>query len=54
MYALIKNWESEGKVGSPFIETQKVYRMYGETSKSLKAKYDVKDEYGDDEYFDGR
>lgn len=54
MYALIKKWELEGRVKSPFIETQKVYKMYGETSKSLQAKYDVRDEYGDDEYFDRR
>lgn len=54
MYALIKKWELEGREGSPFINTQKLYRLYGETSKSLQAEYDIKDEYGDDEYFDGR
>lgn len=51
MYALIKKWELTGKKGIPFIGTQRLYKLYGETSKSLQAKYDIKDEYGDDEYF---
>lgn len=54
MYALIKRWELEGKGRTPFIEMQKVYKMYGETSKSLQAQYDIRDKYGDDEYFDRR
>lgn len=54
MYALIKHWELNGKSSTPFIDTEKLYRMYGETSKSLQEKYNIKDEYGDNEYFDGR
>ncbi len=54
MYALIKYWESRGKEGTPFISKSKLYRLSGLTPEILKEQYDVRDTYGDDEYFSDR
>lgn len=54
MYSLIKIWNYNNKVGTPFITTKKLHTQYGiEADKACKL-YDIRDEYGDDEYFDGR
>ena len=54
MYAQIKAWEEKGLSKTPFITVKKMETLYKMSPDELEAKYDVKDEYGDDEYFDGR
>lgn len=54
MYALIKIWENNDKVGVPFITTKRMHSQYGIESDKICELHDIKTEYGDDEYFDGR
>lgn len=54
MYALIKVWENHYKPGNPFITTKKMYLQYGLRPDKACQLHDIKTEYGDDEYFDGR
>ncbi len=54
MYALIKIWEANDKKGTPFLSTKKLYSLYNQTPGEICKRYDVKKDYGDDEYFDGR
>lgn len=54
MYALVKLWNYNEKSGNPFITTKKMQSQYGIEAEQACKLYDIKDEYGDDEYFDGR
>ena len=54
MYALIELWKDKKETQTPFITNKKVYEIYSRTPNELEKIYDVKSEYGDDEYFDRR
>lgn len=54
MYALIKLWEANDKKGTPFLSSKKLYSLYNQTPGEICKRYDVKKDYGEDEYFDGR
>ncbi|MBR3881884.1 MAG: hypothetical protein IKJ36_01285 [Clostridia bacterium] len=54
MYALIGAWQAEKHTKSPFITLKKAEALYKKTPDELQEAYDVTEEYGDDEYFDGR
>ncbi len=54
MYALVKQSESQNRNDNPFITRQRIPGRYGVTAEELMKMHDVKQEYGDDEYFDGR
>lgn len=54
MYALIKLWEQRDKQGVPFITTKKLYEQYMLVPEKACELNNIRDQYGDDEYFDGR
>lgn len=54
MYALISAWKVNGMSKTPFITLKKAAALYGMKTEDLTKQYDIKKEYGDDEYFDGR
>lgn len=54
MYSLIKSWDENGRLGKPFITKNRLYEQYGKTAQELEAKFNIRQEYGSDEYFDGR
>ena len=54
MYALVKQSESQNRNDNPFITKQRIPGRYGVTAEELMKMHDVRQEYGDDEYFDGR
>ena len=54
MYALIKLWEANEQKGTPFLSIKKLHGAYSQTPGEICKTYDVKRDYGDDEYFDGR
>ena len=55
MYAEIKKWKEQGsKKYTPFMRRSRLEETYKKTPEELMEEYDILDEYGDDEYFDGR
>lgn len=52
MYAMIKIWNDNGRVGTPFISIKRLNELCGKTQKEICEEYNVRDKYGDDEYFD--
>ena len=54
MYALIHVWKDKKLTRTPFITLKKAEALYKKLPVELERTYDVKEEYGDDEYFDGR
>ncbi len=58
MYALIKRNEAENRENSsqidPFMSKAKLLERHQTTPEEIMKKYDVRTEYEDDEYFDGR
>lgn len=55
LYALIKRWQIETeKISEPFISSLRLYQEFGKTSDELKEQFDIKAEYGNDKYFNGR
>lgn len=55
MYAEIKHWQKLSKtVATPFMSRARLEETYKLSPEELERKYDIKKEYGDDEYFDGR
>lgn len=53
MYSLIKLWEKKGREGELFLTTRRL-ESYNIDPKNLMSEFDVREEYGDDEYFDER
>lgn len=54
LYSLIKFWEHREKQGKPFITKNRLSHTYNLSPHDLQMQFDIKNEYGDDEYFDGR
>lgn len=54
MYALIHVWKDKKLTRTPFITLKKAEALYKKLPGELETTYDVREEYGDDEYFDGR
>lgn len=54
MYSQIQLWRKEGKYSTPFVSARKLNELYGKTTEQIQKEFDVKTEYGDDEYFDIR
>lgn len=54
MYALISAWKTRKMTRTPFITLKKASALYNMESDDLTKEYDIKKDYGDDEYFDGR
>ena len=54
MYSLIKLWNDKKATTTPFITNKKLYEIYSKTPHDLEKIYDVKKNYGEEEYFDRR
>lgn len=55
LYAQIKHWkEVRPSVSTPFMCRHRLEEIYRKTPEEIQAIHDIRDEYGDDEYFDGR
>lgn len=54
LYSLIKFWEYREKQGKPFITKNRLSYTYGLSPQDLQGQFNIREEYGDDEYFDGR
>ena len=55
LYAEVKQWrETRPGVSTPFMCRHRLEEIYRKTPEELMAKHDIRNEYGDDEYFDGR
>lgn len=54
MYALIEIWKSEKITRTPFITNKKIYEIYSKRTEEIQDEFDIKEKYGDDEYFDRR
>ena len=55
MYAEIAAWDREGNRNySPFMTNARLEDRYKLSLVDLQEKYDAREVYGDDEYFDGR
>lgn len=56
MYALIhfQGVEKDRPTGNIFLSKKQLLDRYGVSTESLLSQFDIKDKYGNDEYFDGR